>query len=290
VDENRVMLEHREVEVEKAIQGEDGADVHLKPGDVLTIRQLGQWSEIGGSITVTGAVLYPGRYGIQQGERLSSVLRRAGGFLSDAYPAGAVLERSQVREIAKRSKEQLVQRLESQDTTGINAEIRQASEQQKERLLERLRASTASGRLVIKIQPNVAEWAGGDADIEVRPGDTLFVPKQPNFVVIDGQVYSPGAISFSPGRSADWYLKQAGGPSEFANKKDIFIVRANGSVIGRDSGGFWGGGVLRTRLKPGDTLVVPEKIVSGSSFWRDLAQSAQVVSAIAIAARVATSF
>jgi protein involved in polysaccharide export with SLBB domain len=287
----RVVLDHREVEIQKALSGEADTDVRLKPGDVLTIRQLAQWSEIGGSINVAGAVLYPGRYGIQQGEKLSSVLRRAGGFSSDSYPMGAVLERTQVKEIASRSRDQLVQRLESQAFDKNNtADTQVQASQQRQRLIERLKQASPSGRLVIQIDPDITAWENTPTDIEVRPGDTLFIPKQPNFVLVDGQVYSPSAITFSPGKSASWYLKQAGGPTEFANRKDVFVVRANGSVIGRDSGSWWTGGILNTKMNAGDTLVVPEKIVTGSTFWKDLAQSAQVVSAVAIAARVATSF
>lgn len=285
----RVVLDHREIDLERAMDGEGDANADLKPGDVLTIRQLGQWTEIGGSITVTGAVVYPGRYGIQQGERLSTVLRRTGGFLQDAYPSGAVLERTQVREISARSKEQLIQRLESQ-SLDVSAESAAVLATQRQRLIDRLKQAEPNGRLVIRISPNLQEWENTFADIEVRPGDTLYVPKQPNFIVVDGQVYNPSAITFSPGKKAGWYLRQAGGPTEFANRKDIFIVRANGSVVGRSSGFFWGGGVLNVKMNPGDTVVVPEKVATGSPFWRDLAQSAQVVSAIAIAARVATSF
>jgi len=287
----RVILDHREVEIGRALNGEEDTDVRLKPGDVLTIRQLGKWNEIGGSITVSGAILYPGRYGIQEGEKLSSVLRRAGGFLPDAYPTGAVLERAQVREISERSKQQLIDKLESQTAAGSrDAGEAQLVSQQRQRLVDRLKQTTANGRLVIRISSDVSQWQGTPADIEVRPGDTLFVPKKPNFILVSGQVYNPTAITFAPGRNAGWYLKQAGGATEFANRKGIFVIRANGSVVGKDSGGWWNGGVLSTRLEPGDTLVVPEKVTIGGAFWKDLAQSVQVVSAIAIAARVATSF
>lgn len=285
---DRVVLDHREVDLERALAGEEDTDIRLKAGDVLTVRQLGQWSEIGGSISISGAVLYPGRYGIQQGEKLSSVLRRAGGFLQEAYPRAAVLERSQVRDIAARSKEQLIQRLESQVLDAGAAGTQSA--QQRKSLIDRLRGTAPSGRLVISITPQMSEWENTAADIEVRPGDTLVIPKQPNFVVVDGQVYSASALTFEPGKSAGWYLRQAGGPTRSANRKDIFIVRANGSVIGRDSGSWWSGGVLSVKLNPGDTVVVPEKIVGGTTFWQGLVQSAQVISAIAIAAGVATNF
>src|SRR5581483_10731609 len=140
-------------------------------------------------------------------------------------------------------------------------------------------------------QLHFKKWEGTPADIEVRAGDTLTIPKRPNFVLVSGQVYNASAITYAPGKNAGWYLKQAGGVTNLANKKAIFIVRANGSVIGEGSGsGWWGGGVLSTRLQPGDTIVVPERILTGSPLFRDPPSTAQIASSMAIAARVATSF
>jgi protein involved in polysaccharide export with SLBB domain len=114
------------------------------------------------------------------------------------------------------------------------------------------------------------------------------IPKRPNFVLVTGQVYNPTAIGFSSGESANWYLRQAGGPTESANKKKIFIVRANGSVIAGSGGdGLWGEGVLNARLEPGDTVIVPERIVGGSAFWKNLLSTAQIGSSVAIAASIA---
>ncbi|MEK7406329.1 MAG: SLBB domain-containing protein, partial [Acidobacteriota bacterium] len=89
--------EHREIEIAKALSGNAAADVVLGDGDTLTIRQLAGWNDIGAAITIRGEVLHPGTYGIREGEKLSAVLKRAGGFRSSAYPLGAVLERVQVR-------------------------------------------------------------------------------------------------------------------------------------------------------------------------------------------------
>src|SRR5262249_11847243 len=76
VEGGHVEVEHREVPIARALGGEPDTDVRLKPGDSLTIRQLGGWNDIGGAISVTGEVMHPGRYGIQEGERLSSILKR----------------------------------------------------------------------------------------------------------------------------------------------------------------------------------------------------------------------
>jgi hypothetical protein len=72
-----------------------------------------------------------------------------------------------------------------------------------------------------------------------------------------------------------------------ANRKEIFIIRANGSVIGRHSGGWFDPHVLSTKLNPGDVIVVPQKILGSSLLWRNLLTTAQLASSIAITAAIA---
>ena len=107
--------------------------------------------------------------------------------------------------------------------------------------------------------------------------------------MVAGQVYSPSAITFSRGKSAGWYLKQAGGPTSVANKKEIFVVRANGTVIGRTSGEWWSGSVSRAVLQPGDTVYVPDK-VAGTGLFKNMGMSMQMLSAGAVAASVIKNF
>jgi protein involved in polysaccharide export with SLBB domain len=296
----KIVGDHQEVPIGKAMAGVADNDLRLFDGDVLTVRQLAGWKEVGASMAVQGEVQHVGTYGIQTGEKLSSVLKRAGGFTAAAYPYGAVLERVQVREFAEKNRQEMIHRIESGQsvkvsgdaTGGEQAVIVQAAMQQQQQVLTSLRNQTPSGRLVIRISSDIARWQNTAADIEVRPGDVLLIPKRPTFILISGQVYNSSAVSFFPGRSAGWYLQQAGGPTNLADKKSIFIIRADGSVVGRIGGGsgFWRGNVLSTRLEPGDSIVVPEKFISGSSTWKSLMTTAQFVSSMAIAARVATSF
>lgn len=100
-DGRKVLLNHSVIAVQKALDGDKSADVVLKPGDVVSIRQLTGWADIGGAVAITGEVGHPGVYGIQTGERLSSLLKRAGGFRETAYPAGANLERIEVRKLGQ---------------------------------------------------------------------------------------------------------------------------------------------------------------------------------------------
>jgi len=281
-----------------------GSDVFvhapLKSGDILTIHQLSGWNDIGASVVLDGEVTYPGSYGLQEGEHLSSVLRRAGGLRDTAYAAGAVLVRNQVRDLEEKTKVELIRQIETSSASARLAPnlgggqdqtaLLQAATQQQAEMLQRLKTQPASGRLVIHISADINSWAGTPADIEMHTGDVLTVPKRPGFVLVSGQVYNASAITYVPGKEAGWYLRRAGGTNDIANRGEIFVIRANGSVIGRRSGEWYGSNVLSTRLDPGDVIVVPQKIIGGSLFWKNLLTVAQISSSIAFTAAVAGVF
>jgi len=244
-DGSGVSIERRDLKIGEAVlkQSRD-ADVHLKAGDVLTIHQLTGWNDIGASINIEGEVAHPGNYGFKQGDHLSDVLKRAGGFRETAYPEGAVLTRPEVAALEEKSREELIRQIETSSAAarlspGVSgdhqSETLQLIQQQQEQVLARLKSQPASGRMVIHINTDVAHWAGTATDIELRSGDMLRIPKRPGFVLISGQVYNASAITFAPGKKASWYLERAGGATEIANRKGIFVIRANGSVVGRRS-------------------------------------------------------
>ena len=302
IDGDHVDLDHREVPIGRALAGEADTDVVLKPGDVLTIRQIGGWNDIGGAVSISGEVMHPGRYGIQRGEHLSSILKRAGGFSSEAYPYAAILDRAQVREAAAKSREEMVTQLQAQTagapgSTGSSSSSSSsasrtsaaAQERERQQLLAKLKQLQPSGRLLIHVTSQIEKWEGTQADVEVRAGDTLYIPKRPAFVMVAGQVYNPIAITFSSGKHADWYLKQAGGPTTLANKKEIIVVRANGTVVGRHSGDWWSGNVLGSILQAGDTVFVPEK-GAGPGIFKNLSQTISILSGAAVAVSVIRTF
>jgi len=288
--------ESHAVNLGAALAREEAEDFPLRDGDVLTVPQQTGWNNIGASVTLRGEVAKPGAYGIQPGERLSSLLRRAGGLLPTAYPRAAVFERNEVHELQQKSRQELIQRLEQESTvvktsattTGTEeAALQQAAMQQRQRALDALRKAPVSGRLVIHIRTDHKSFEGSPDDIELRAGDSLTIPKQPGGVLVIGQVYNSNALIYTPGRNAGWYLSRAGGPTQLANKGEIFIIRADGSVTGGKQGGFWSGSVLSSTMGPGDTIVVPEKPVLGSSPWKSIVSIAQIAQAGALAAAVA---
>ena len=293
----KVLVNHSTVAVEKALEGDKSADVVLNPGDVVSIRRLAGWQDIGATVTINGEVEHAGSYGIEQGERLSSVLKRAGGFRESAYPAAAVFERVQVRELSEQARVQMIQRIETTPVTfrpGTMSELSQSTtqeslQQQRQRVLTSLRNHPASGRLVINISSDIRKWENTSADLEMRAGDTLVIPKRPNFVMINGQVYNPTAISYFPGRDVGWYLRKAGGATPFGDKKHIYVLRADGSILAH--GNSWtGGNLMNFKLRPGDTVFVPEKIIGGSPVWQNIMGAAQIMSAAALPLAISGAF
>jgi len=282
-----------EVNLAAAMSGDPKTNVGLRDGDILTIRQLPRWTDIGASMTVRGEVLHPGTYGIGPGERLSSVLSRSGGFGPEAYPYGAVLVRKEVRELEVKSHVELVLRLKAEqdylkslpeaDTDQKNAKLRAVAQTQS--TLDQLEAAAPIGRVVIHIRSDVRAWRNTAADIPLRDGDVLVIPKTATYVTVTGQVFNPTAVAYVPGRSANWYLSQAGGLTQLANKKALFVVRGDGSVLGakNNSDSWWSGNPLNETLRPGDAIVVPELApkIAGRN-WATILQAAQIASSAAL--------
>jgi protein involved in polysaccharide export with SLBB domain len=292
----RVQAGHQDVSLATALAGKEDQNLPLHDGDVLTVPQQAGWSDIGAVVTLRGEVRKPGVYGIRAGERLSSLLKRAGGLLPTAYPRAAVFERNDVRELQQKSREELIQRLEQEatvvktaaSTTGTEeAALQQAAMQQRQRVLEGLRKAPVTGRLVIHLRTDRKGFEGSPDDVELRAGDSLAIPKQPGSVLVIGQVYNSNALIYTPGRNAGWYLSRAGGATRLADKNDIFIVRADGSVASGKQGGLWSGGALSATMGPGDTIVVPERPVLGGTGWKNFLSIAQLAQAGALAAAVA---
>lgn len=241
-------------------------------------------------------MVHPGTYGIGIGEKLSNLLERAGGFRETAYPKGADLERVQVRDLAEKSQQELIDRIETQglsisfaaSSTSSAAQDTQAQMQaalmQQKQVLEALRSHSPSGRLVIGITSDISHWKNTAADIELRDGDQITIPKDPELVIVNGQVYNPSAMTFIPGRTAESYLLAAGGFTQLANKHAVFIIHADGSVASNGGKGH----VLKTRVQSGDMIIAPEKVIGSSPVWRNLINAAQVASGFAIAAKVVT--
>lgn len=262
-------------------RGTPGADLQLKPYDVLVIKPVPMWMEPG-TIEVAGEVRFPGKYPIHQGETLYSVLQRAGGFADGAFPEGAVFIREELKKREKDQLELLANRLQS-DLAALSLEAvasstvagggGAASASQGlivgQQLLGQLRDTKPVGRLVIDVAGILKGRPGGPDDVIVKDGDKLIIPKKTQEVTILGEVQSPTSHVFEPGLTRDDYIAKSGGTTQKADRKRIYIVRANGDVISGGRSG-WFRRSQSMEMHPGDTIVVPldTERVSSLALWQ----------------------
>jgi protein involved in polysaccharide export with SLBB domain len=188
----RLAGEHQTLSISAALKGDPNANLPLHNGDVLTIRELPGWNELGASITVRGEVQHPGTYGIKPGERLSSILARAGGYQSDAYPYGAVLQRVQVRDEQMKQQTDIILRVKGMqsdllgmpETTQDEKQSKQLAMAQYQQTLQDLAANPPAGRVAMQISGPINRWKNTSSDIPVRNGDTLTIPKKPAYIMV----------------------------------------------------------------------------------------------------------
>jgi len=127
-------------------------------------------------------------------------------------------------------------------------------------LLENLKTmqEQMEGRVAINITDNIDSWAGSKDDLLLQDGDSILVPKRPQEVLILGEVHSSGAQVFVPGLLVRDYLYQSGGPTNYADTDQIFVVQANGFAFSGDSPSV--GNIEKVTLNPGDTIFIPQKV------------------------------
>jgi protein involved in polysaccharide export with SLBB domain len=279
-----------DIDLSAAMAETGNANVELRDGDVLTIRQRPGWEDVGASVVIQGEVTHPGTYGLRAGDRLSSLIERAGGFQPEAYPFGAVLRRPRVQEQELKARDELMARIRNAQNSlvqmgNLDAREKAAQElafQQWQANLEQLSTNPPVGRIAIRISGDLNRWKNTADDIQIEAGDVLVIPKRPGYVMVSGEVFSPTAIAVRPGKNAKWYLKQAGDKTPMANLDAAFVIRADGSVLT--------GGALGKKLGPGDQLVVPEKALSGNVPWQNILLAAQVAASITSTAFIALRY
>ena len=245
------------VDLKKAWSGDPSQDLLLKPLDEVTVR-----TELRAARTVTlnGQVVRPGIYTIADGEKLSSVLERAGGLTDRAFPKGSVFTRASLRRIEQEQldaflKTQEQRMLATASTTIVGAEKEEVAAQQqalqaRREALRLLSSKVVVGRMVLHLdQPT--RLKGSDNDVILIDGDALSVPEPPDSVLVIGAVRSSTSVKHKEGAGVDYYINRVGGYSKEADKKDAHIVKADGSAISSFTN-------IRT-IEPGDTVIVPPK-------------------------------
>ncbi|MEM8682867.1 MAG: SLBB domain-containing protein [Pseudomonadota bacterium] len=264
------------VNLERVLRGELGADLLLLPHDHLSITRIAEW-ESTWSVRLEGEVTFPGEYRIRRGETLQSVLERAGGLTEAAFPEGAVFlreslkrrEQEQVEVLARRLEADLAsQSLASIDTTGSETLATGQA------LLEQLRNYQPVGRLVLNVEHLVvSSRRRGGSPVELRHGDRLMVPQKSQVVTVIGEAQQNTSHLYQQGLSRDDYIDLSGGLTRRADKKLIYVVRASGAVVTRNRSRWLGSG-QKLVIQPGDTIVVPLETdrIRPLTFWTSVTQ------------------
>jgi polysaccharide biosynthesis/export protein len=262
---------------------------------IFSILQTTDWKQYR-AVQIIGEVRLPGEYIVEKGETLSELIERAGGFTDKAYLTGAVFTRRSVKDLQQTQLQESINRLEqqllSQSATMIetaisaqSAEQQRLAMEQRRSLIVKLRAAEAKGRIAIDIRP-LQKLRGSSSDIILEDGDTLSVPERPQQVQVIGSVYNQTAFIHDGDASVSNYLKKAGGLTKDADEDEIYVLKVNGTAISkRESSGLFSGGLMSSRLDPGDTIVVPEKI-ERIAWLREFKDITQILYQIAVAAGV----
>ncbi|WP_211103778.1 SLBB domain-containing protein [Skermanella pratensis] len=237
-----------------SLDAANGLAANVGPGDAVRVNPLFDDREPY-AVTIEGEVKRPGSFDVIRGERLSSLLKRAGGLTEQAYPAGAIFARESVRRqqtdafaaIARNIERDISVVLARPDPPPA-AQIEQARN-----LSTEFREAQPIGRITVEADP--ARLAlHPDLDIVLEPGDRIFFPKRPLTVTVAGEVLAPASLQFSPAKNADDYIGEAGGTTQYADASRAFVMKPDGSAQPLKIS-FWNH--QQTALLPGSTIIVP---------------------------------
>ncbi len=289
------------VDLGKALAGDPAHDLPLQDRDRLFVRTA-KGAGRQRYATVSGEVRFPGPYSIRDGDTISALVARAGGYTEAAYPRGAVFKRESVRQIQQSRLEESIARLErdllsraagsvSSATSEEEVKAREAELRQARELVEKLRGARATGRMVLEFPPSGKPGKPAQ-DLALEDGDSLYVPPDPRSLQTLGAVLNQTAFAFDVGKGLRDYIEMAGGYTEFADRDRVFVLKVDGSAVRPERSRFWlfsasadrarDGGPL---LESGDTIVVPEK-VERVAWLRETKDITQILFQVAVAAGV----
>ena len=304
---------YKDINLDDALDGAAADNLTLDPGDEVAVVQASNWHKPW-SVEVKGEAMRPGPYLINEGETLASVLERCGGIRSDGYLSALILIRQSVKRMQQQTLLRVNAQLQSELTRGLlmpteSNQQQQASLQDKAAALTMLKSmitqnaeTEAIGRVVLN-SSSLDGFSSSEDNVPLEDHDEIIIPKRPSSVNVAGQVYGPTAISYDPGLTVADYIDRAGGLTRDAEKDEIIVVKANGSVLSeeglRDSGKnrifpllpLVSGGLMDAHLNPGDTIYVPTKLIFVNPLQRTLAITQIVANAaqgIAYAALLGT--
>ncbi|MFA5388607.1 MAG: SLBB domain-containing protein [Candidatus Omnitrophota bacterium] len=235
-------------------------DIFLQAGDMLFVKSEPGLTERK-LITVKGEVRFPGVYPIIEGERLSDLIERAGGYTKEAFLPGAVFTRKSIKEAQEKMRKKFLEReqrnvMEEQQSilmragSTASAEAVNQSVRARMEMMEMISEADIEGRMVITLVP-MEQLKHTKYDISLEDGDTLTIPEPPSAITVIGSVNNPTSVPFEAGKGMDYYIQRTGGLTKHADRSGIYAVRANGEAINKF--------MMTKFVERGDTIVVPQE-------------------------------
>jgi len=271
----------------------------LKPGDVITIFSRSDLplavDKHATFVRVSGEVNAPGVYRVESGDTLRDAVERAGGLTPHSYLYASQLTRVSTRQAEEEelrvSQAQMQKELTSRYAAAPSTPSTSAADQQtqlstQQAVIAQLAAVKPTGRIVLNMKPS-ASTVADIPNFPLEDGDSFYIPPRLSTVQVAGAVYNENAFRFQPRKHLSAYLNDAGGPTRQGDTRRIFLVRADGTIISRQSHGqFWHTDFESTVLLPGDTIIVPTKLKSPSNFMQQLPFWTQMISQTALTGAV----
>lgn len=235
--------------------------VKIYADDEITIFPIANWNDKK-YVELKGLVRYPGKYAIEDGEKLSSVILRAGGFLSDAFIEGSVFTREEVKLLQEKRLEESLDRLNSQliKASAGSESLGDDDKDTKDKLValqqleKQAKRNKPIGRVSLNLYHDLNRFKNSTYDLTLKDEDTLFVPSMSDTISVVGEVLNQNTFVYNKELDTDDYLAKAGGITELANEDYIYIVKVNGETMKYESNYFWGN---QKKIFKGDTIVVP---------------------------------
>lgn len=224
------------------IDGEVGFT--LKPFDQVFVRKSPTYkAQV--NVSVDGEIEYAGTYALtNKSERLSDLVKKAGGLNKFAYANGA----------------KLIRKANDEEISRMKSVVNMMERELGEKIVDSLNINIEH---VYSVGINLVaalENPGGDADIVLREGDRLTIPEMTNTVKINGAVMMPNTITYNSGMSVKDYISQAGGYSNGARKSKAFVIYMNGQIAKVKKSD-------KAKIQPGCEIIVPAKNKSNNSKW-----------------------
>ncbi|WP_240592708.1 polysaccharide biosynthesis/export family protein [Macromonas bipunctata] len=287
---NRKTLENQLISFnlgKAVLERDSNHDIELQPGDVVTVFstkdiQLPMDKQLR-MVKVEGEVAAPGLYPLLPGETLPQLLRRIGGLTPQAYVYGMEFTRESVRKQQQENLNKIISKLEQTLTAQVGSEAASLSgelgskalanfelqKQSTQQQISRLRNFQSNGRVALELNTQDQSLAALPT-MPLEDGDRIVVPALPSFVSAYGAINNENALVYRSGRTVSDVLN-AVGPTSDADLDQTFVLRADGTVVTANSQNSWfGRGLNGLRLMPGDTVVVPPKTPSISTFDKTL--------------------